>query len=148
MKKYITFSIITIMIIVFFACNNTSINQQPQQIEANIEAYKTSDSAVLYYANRHIDIDTIVVGEKNSYAFTYTNKGKAPLVVSSVFTTCGCVQLYWNKEPLMPNQSDTIKFDITIKSPGFFQKAIVVKNNSINEPVMTIRVEGYAKEKS
>lgn len=141
--RHITFTIITIMAIIFSACNNTNNNSS----KANFETYKNSDSAVLYYTDNHFNLDTLTVGEPKSVVFNYTNKGKSPLLISNVFTSCGCVSKTWNNQPLMTGQSDSIKLDITMQGPGYFQKAIVVKNNSVNEPTMTIRLEGVAVNK-
>ena len=145
MRKHITLAIITIAALVVSACNNTNSNKT---IETKLDSCIASDSAVLSYTDYHFHLDTITAGVMKSCIFTYTNKGKAPLLVSNVFTSCGCVSITWDKEPLMTGQSNSIKFDITIQGPGHFKKAIVVKNNSVNEPVLTIRIEGVAVEKS
>lgn len=141
--RHFIFTIITITAIVFSACNNTI----SQQKKTTAETYTNSDSAVLYYTDYHYNLDTVIVGKPKSVVFHYTNKGNSPLLISSVFTSCGCVEKTWNKQPLMTNQSDSIKLNITMQGPGYFQKAIVVKNNSINEPTMTIRLEGFAVDK-
>lgn len=146
MRKYTTYIIIVLTAIILSACNNKSNNVPSKQDPLKEEAYMNSDSAVLYYTDNHFNLDTITVGKAASCVFNYTNKGKAPLLISNVFTSCGCVEITWAKEPLMPEQSNSIKLNITIQGPGYFQKAIVVKNNSINEPVMTIRLEGFAVE--
>ncbi len=143
MRQYISIVILTIVATVFFACNNASNTETDYKLETSI----ASDSAVLYYTDYHFNLDTLIVGEPKSVVFNYTNKGKAPLLITNVFTSCGCVSKTWDKQPLMTNQSNSIKLDVTMESPGRFQKAIVVKNNSINEPTMTIRLEGVAIKK-
>lgn len=140
MKKYISVLLIIVTIIFISACDDTN---EIQTTMADFESYESSDSAVLYYPECHFNLDTITLGETKSCVFTYTNKGKAPLIISNVFTSCGCVSVEWDKQPLLSEQSDSINLDVTIQGPGYFQKAIVVKNNSINEPVATIRLEGY-----
>ena len=144
MRNLITFAIITIAAIILSACNHTNSYKAS---EANPETYIASDSAVLYYTDYHFNLDTLTVGEPKSVVFNYTNKGASPLLISNVFTSCGCVSKTWDKQPLMTGQSSSIKLDVTMESPGYFQKAIVVKNNSINEPTLTIRLEGFAVNK-
>ena len=149
MKKNTLFVIMmAVSVVIISACNNTTTNAVADNKEKEEETYYNSDSAVLYYDDYHFNLDTITVGEKESFVFDYTNKGKAPLIVSKVFTSCGCVDINYNEKPLMPNESDSIKLDLTVQSRGYFKKAIVVRNNSINEPQLVLRVEGYAKEKS
>ncbi|MBO4532026.1 MAG: DUF1573 domain-containing protein [Paludibacteraceae bacterium] len=144
MRIYMRFAIITIAAIFLSACNHSN---NYNTSETNPETYIASDSAVLYYTDYHFNLDTLTVGEPKSVVFNYTNKGGAPLLVSNVFTSCGCVSKTWDKQPLMTGQSSTIKLDVKMESSGHFQKAIVVKNNSINEPTLTIRLEGYAVNK-
>ena len=145
--RYSLFALVAVLAIIITNCNNTNNNMtQNKNNNKEVETYYNSDSAVLYYDDYHFKLDTITVGKTESYVFHYTNKGKAPLIVYKVFTSCGCVQLSYNQEPLMPNRSDSIKFDMTIQDNGYFQKAIVVRNNSINEPQLVLRVEGYAKK--
>lgn len=142
MKKYTMFAILAITAITISACNNknSNINNKSEALQS----YINSDSAVIYYDDYHFNLDTVTVGVAKSGTFNYTNKGKAPLIVSKVFTSCGCVDITYDKDPLMPNQTKSIQFDFTALSSGHFKKAIVVKNNSVNEPVLTIRIEGYA----
>ena len=144
MKNYISIAIITIAAIIVSACNNTNNNKTS---DYKLETSIASDSAVLYYTDYHFNLDTLIVGKPKSVVFNYTNKGKAPLLITNVFTSCGCVSKTWDKQPLMTGQSSSIKLDVTMEGTGYFQKAIVVKNNSINEPTMTIRLEGYAVNK-
>ena len=145
MRKYISFVIIVATSIILSACNN---GIKKQKYENDYKAYETSDSAVLYYTDYHFNLDTVIVGQAKSCVFNYSNKGKAPLLISNVFTSCGCISIDWNKQPLMPDQSDSIQLNITLQGAGYFQKAIVIKNNSANEPVLTLRLEGVAIEKN
>ena len=144
MRIYMRFVIIIIAAIFLSACNHSTNHNTS---ETNPETYIASDSAVLYYTDYHFNLDTLTVGEPKSVVFNYTNKGASPLLISNVFTSCGCVSKTWDKQPLMTGQSSSIKLDVTMESTGYFQKAIVVKNNSINEPTLTIRLEGYAVNK-
>ena len=141
MKKSLLLTLTIFIAFIYAACNNKQCRQTNEAL-TNI----VSDSAVLYYTDYQFNLDTIKVGKTESFDFNYTNKGKSPLLISNVFTSCGCVSITWDKRPLLTEQSNSIKFDVTIQGPGYFQKAIVVKNNSMNEPVLTIRVSGFAKE--
>lgn len=144
MRIYMRFAIIIIAAIFLSACNHSNNHNTS---ETNPETYITSDSAVLSYTDYRFNLDTLTVGEPKSIVFNYTNKGASPLLISNVFTSCGCVSKTWDKQPLMTGQSSSIKLDVTMESSGYFQKAIVVKNNSINEPTLTIRLEGFAVNK-
>jgi hypothetical protein len=60
------------------------------------------------------DFGEIINGTPVETTFTYTNTGKAPLVVTKIKSTCGCtVPQGWSKEPLAPGESSsfTVKFN-------------------------------------
>lgn len=60
------------------------------------------------------DFGEIINGTPVETTFSYTNTGKAPLVVTKIKSTCGCtVPQGWSKEPLAPGESSsfTVKFN-------------------------------------
>ena len=44
-------------------------------------------------------------GGKVTHQFKFINKGKAPLIVKYVETTCGCTVPKWSKRPIAPQDS-------------------------------------------
>lgn len=60
------------------------------------------------------DFGEIENGTPVETVFSYTNTGKAPLVITDIKSTCGCtVPQDWSKEPLAPGSSAnfTVKFN-------------------------------------
>jgi len=60
------------------------------------------------------DFGEIENGTPVETVFSYTNTGKAPLVITNIKSTCGCtVPQNWSKEPLAPGASAnfTVKFN-------------------------------------
>lgn len=140
MKIYVLlFGSILLIITLFLSCSNNNQHKETAVFSSNV----TSDSAFLYYAESHYYIDTIDTKNGGMCVFHYTNNGNSPLIITGVVTSCGCIEKIWNPEPLARGQSDSIVLKIKTLELGRLQKAIVVKNNSINEPVATIRLEGY-----
>ncbi|WP_026207372.1 DUF1573 domain-containing protein [Butyricimonas synergistica] len=69
-------------------------------------------------------------GGKITYHFKFVNKGKAPLLIKYVETTCGCTVPKWNRRPIMPRDSGVISVVFNPKDrPGTFSKKIVVYTN-------------------
>ena len=67
--------------------------------------------------------------------FEYINTGNAPLVLTSVRTSCGCAAPTWTDEPLEPGQRGMIKVTYNASGrPGRFQKTITVTSNAITTP--------------
>lgn len=51
------------------------------------------------------DFGTIDEGEIVEQTFTFTNNGKAPLVITNARGTCGCTVPSFTKEPVAPGES-------------------------------------------
>lgn len=90
--------------------------------------------------------DTLTQNAPCEHLFSFTNTGNAPLVVSSAFSSCGCVVPEWPKEPVMPGKKGTIKVVYNTSKAGNFNKAIVVKSNATASPKTVLRITGVVKE--
>jgi hypothetical protein len=67
---------------------------------------------------------------KVSHTFIFENKGKTPVEIEEVNSSCGCIGKLTTKGPVKPGAKGkvTITFDPSYKS-GFFSKEIVVLSN-------------------
>jgi hypothetical protein len=93
------------------------------------------------------DFGKIQEGTMANYEFTFTNTGKAPLVLSNVQPSCGCTTPEWNKEPIMPGAKGVIKASFnSYGRPGTFQKYITVKSNASNSEA-TLVIKGTVEPK-
>ncbi len=96
------------------------------------------------------EFGVIQQGEKVSYAFKFTNSGKAPLVISSASATCGCTVPEYTKTPVQPGESGFINvtFDSEGKS-GMTSKTVTLIANTIpNTKVLTISADIQAPAKN
>ena len=75
--------------------------------------------------------------------FTFTNVGKAPLVINQVVASCGCTVANYDKRPIPPGQNGTIEisYNGAGKFPGHFKKSITVRTNAVTE-MTRLYVEG------
>jgi len=75
--------------------------------------------------------------------FTFTNAGKAPLVINQAIASCGCTVPAYTKKPVAPGEKGTITVTYNGKGRmyGHFKKTITVRTNG--QPEMTrIYIEG------
>ncbi|MES2778707.1 MAG: DUF1573 domain-containing protein [Bacteroidota bacterium] len=87
--------------------------------------------AVITFDKPEHDFGKLKEGTLASHEFTFTNTGKAPLILSNVQPSCGCTTPEWSKEPIMPGGKGKIKAVFnSYGRPGTFQKYITVKSNS------------------
>lgn len=79
--------------------------------------------------------------------FTFTNVGKAPLVLNQVVASCGCTVPHYDKKPIAPGQKGTIEVTYSGKGmfPGHFKKSIIVRSNGKIEATR-LYIEGVMTE--
>ena len=88
------------------------------------------------------NFDTIVQNSDGTHVFHFVNQGTAPLVISSAFSSCGCVVPEWPKEPIPPKGENDIKVKYNTSKTGHFTKVIVVKSNDPESPKTILRING------
>lgn len=104
-------------------------------------AFAQDKQAEIIFTNQTHDFGTFAEGTQATVEFEFTNKGNAPLVLSSVSASCGCTAPEWPKEPIMPGQTSKIKavYNSTGR-PGSFTKSITVNSNAKNgTTILTIK---------
>jgi hypothetical protein len=76
--------------------------------------------------------------------FRFENRGKEPLVISSVKPRCGCTKATWSKEPVKHGKSGEIKVKYTPDHHGDFMNEVTVYSNSVT-PELLLYVKGVIK---
>jgi Protein of unknown function (DUF1573) len=102
----------------------------------------STDTAVIYFKEYEHDFGKITEGEKVAGTFIFENKGKGPLVISSVSTSCGCTVPKYDTQPIGPGSSGSIEvvFDSSGKN-GRQTKTITVRSNA-SKPIVLLKISG------
>lgn len=95
---------------------------------------KSNDSIV--FVKTVYDYGTITQGSDGSCEFKFTNKGKTPLTLSNVQTSCGCTIPEWPKQPIPAGETGIIKVKYDTNRLGTFNRTITVSSNAKNSSVM------------
>ena len=85
------------------------------------------------------DFGTVMEGPDAKCIFTFTNKGKEPIVIQKAQPSCGCTVPSFSSEPVAPGA--TGKIDVayhTQGKPNAFSKSITVVSNA-GTKVLTIK---------
>lgn len=101
---------------------------------------------VIAFEETIFDFDTIMQNSDGEHVFWFANDGNAPLLITSAFSSCGCVDPEWSKEPIAPNAKSSIKVKYNTSKLGHFTKVIVVKSNDPESPKTVLRINGVVKE--
>ena len=81
------------------------------------------------------DYGNIMQGDNGECEFKFKNTGKEPLILTNVYSSCGCTVPSWPKEPIMPGKSEEIKVKYNTTRIGTINKKVTVISNAVNTPV-------------
>lgn len=116
--------------------DNKPINGFPLSISATIQedfsklsATELANAPTMDFSNMDYDFGTIKQGEKITYEFKFTNKGKSDLIIRDTQSSCGCTAVE-TKKVIKPGESSAIKttFNSSGKS-GSQNKSITLITN-------------------
>ena len=107
---------------------------------------KTTVKETIVFDKTVYDYGTITQGADGNCEFKFTNKGKEPLILSNVTSSCGCTVPQWPKEPIAPGKSGSIKVKYDTNRIGMINKTITVNSNAIN-PNVILTIKGTVTAK-
>lgn len=94
-----------------------------KQTKASIPIYK-------------VDLGYIKYGDIKTTSFEVLNKGDNNLVLQDVKTSCGCITVNFDKQPIMPKKSGRVEISYHATNNGFFNKTIKVFCNTPDSPLL------------
>ena len=133
MKQF--FSILVLALCFLTACNtdsgdgklSTDLVTNPKTAGKSVEK-----QAVITFNKKEHDFGTLLQGEVVTYSFHFTNTGNAPLLISSVNSSCGCTVGSYPREPIAPGKEGSIKVSYDSKSHhGMQNRTLTVMSNTM-----------------
>lgn len=108
-------------------------------------------TAKIEFKSEVIDYGTIEKGADGLRVFEFTNTGDAPLIITRVYSSCGCTIPKKPDAPILPGKTGVIEVKYDTKRVGPIRKTITVYSNA-DEPTKAIKIKGEiidpSKEKS
>ena len=134
MKQF--FSILVLALCFLTACNNDSGGggKLSTDLVTNPKTAGKFDEkqAVITFNKKEHDFGTLLQGEVVTYSFHFTNTGNAPLLISSVNSSCGCTVGSYPREPIAPGKEGSIKVSYDSKSHhGMQNRTLTVMSNTM-----------------
>ncbi|GAA4271100.1 DUF1573 domain-containing protein [Aquimarina gracilis] len=121
-----------VMMILFIGFMGVALNAQDAKIEFKTEV---------------IDYGEIAKGSDGVRQFEFTNTGDAPLIISRVYSSCGCTIPKKPEKPIAPGESGVIEVKYDTKRVGPIRKTITVYSNA-KEATKAIKIKGTVLDKS
>ncbi|AXT60631.1 DUF1573 domain-containing protein [Aquimarina sp. AD10] len=127
----------------FVSCKDDAtkkVNEENVEIAAERDA-KNTDFPVMTFAETEHDFGTINEGDVVEHKFTFTNTGKAPLVIVNAKGSCGCTVPQWTKEPVAPGATGEmlVKFNSNGKPNQQTKQVTITTNTEAGKEVIKIK---------
>ena len=126
-----------IIAIILTAIMATGIMQAQVKVGSSLELDKTV----------HNFGDILMEKGPVSCTFTVSNTGQKPAVIYNVVSTCGCTDVSWTREPIMPGKSGRISATYSNDEGAYpFDKTLTVYFSDVKKPV-TLKLRGVSLAK-
>ena len=143
MKKMMMITTIAMLFVFTNSYSQTAAND-PATIA---EAKPNPNGPVARYDKTVHEFADLTQGVPGTASFTLTNDGKEPLIISSANASCGCTNLAYGKDPILPGKSTTISATYNAAAVGPFTKTITVRTNASDQPVV-LQIKGKVVPKT
>ncbi|MEW7291224.1 DUF1573 domain-containing protein [Aquimarina sp. 2304DJ70-9] len=135
----------------FVSCKDDAakkVKEENVEIAAERDA-KNTDFPVMTFAETEHDFGTINEGDVVEHKFSFTNTGKAPLVIVSAKGSCGCTVPEWPKEPIAPGaQAEMlVKFNSNGKPNQQTKQVTITANTEAGKEILKIKAMVTPKAK-
>jgi hypothetical protein len=142
MKKIATIILVLLVApaMVLMAQNATPDKKTDQPVEKLAVGPKASwDVTVL-------DLGDINFMVPKDAEFTLTNSGNEPLLITYAKASCGCTNLKYSQEPVLPGKTTKMSVTYNGSGSGKFMKTITVQTNADDNPT-TLQITGNVIKK-
>ncbi len=138
--KYLNLSILFFAVLLFTACQeeesataaeaSPEVVDRPEQLDQAAERGRESErlastpeaperpSTTIQFDEETHDFGTINDGDKVTHRFTFTNTGDQPLILSNVRGSCGCTVPEWDRDPIPPGETGSLKVEYDSRNKG------------------------------
>ncbi len=103
--------------------------------------------AKIEFKTEVIDYGEIAKGSDGVRQFEFTNTGGTPLIISKVYSSCGCTIPKKPENPIAPGETGVIEVKYDTKRVGPIRKTITVYSNA-EEATKAIKIKGTVLDKS
>ncbi len=107
----------------------------------------SQEVGVFDFELEEIDYGTINQHDNGLRTFKFTNKGKTPIIIADIKTSCGCTVPKTSNKTILPGETGEIDIEYDTKRIGAFSKTITVLSNA-SEKRKLLTIKGKVLKKS
>ena len=140
MKKsvFLTFAILMLGLFTFAQSSNNADQNNTEE---------TVDGPKIKWASTTIDYGEVVTGTSKDAEFKFVNEGTKPLIITNARASCGCTNLKFSNDPVLPGESSKISVTYRASGSGPFHKTITVSTNE-SQTMTVLRITGQVVQKT
>jgi len=101
----------------------------------SFNAFSQKSPAKLHFIENKVNFGKIYSGRFVNHEFKFVNTGKTPIIISEVTHSCGCIAVYYPRQPIL--KGDTAKILTRFNSTGKVgkqHKIIYIYSNAEDSP--------------
>jgi hypothetical protein len=127
-----------LLIAVIFVIGFSQANAQTASATAQTSAVVNPNAPKAKWDKTVSDFGEIEQGIPKEAEFKLTNEGKEPLLIQTAKAGCGCTNLKYSQEPILPGKSTIVAATYNAAAMGAFTKSITVTTNADPNPIMLL----------
>lgn len=143
MKK-MTLILAAALFVVSASCFAQNVKKDTMQ---KSEKLLKQNGPVARFDRTQFEFADLVQGTPGTASFVLTNDGNEPLIIASATASCGCTNLTYSKDPILPGKSITISATYNAATLGTFIKSVTVKMNDGGQAVV-LQIKGKVVPKA
>lgn len=131
-KRLVVLLFIIMLLFLPFAFKMESFIQKCKTIEElliNNEIKRQSVITEVMMNPSRCSLGVLHVGDDKEFSISIKNTGTNPFCIDKVITSCGCTEIVYSREPLLPKHEMIILGNFTAGERGIFQKEIMIFGN-------------------
>jgi len=106
----------------------------------NTQAQTTGPA--IKFTSHVVDYGEIERGSDGIRVFEFVNSGDQPLVISKVYSSCGCTIPKKPEAPIAPGEKGEIQVKYDTNRVGPIRKTITVNSNAESTPIVSLKIKG------
>lgn len=127
-------------ILLFTAGIILSVSANAQWTNSNSASLSSGKPADLKWDKTEYNFGLIKKGSSGKAIFKMTNTGGVPIVINKATGTCGCTDITYPKQPILPGKTVSINVKYEAEEIGTFNKTVTLGLSiEKKDPVLHIR---------
>lgn len=108
----------------------------------NLSLKAQDNGPIIDFTSVVVDYGDIAKGSDGIRVFEFTNTGTEPLIISKVYSSCGCTIPKKPEAPIAPGEKGEIQVKYDTNRVGPIRKTITVNSNATDTPIVSLKIKG------